>query len=41
MVGREFEENFMETEGIVRHNIHVSLNQAQFDALCGLSYEPW
>ena len=38
MVGREFEKKITETEGIVRRNIHVPLNQAQFDALCSLSY---
>lgn len=38
MVDREFEKKITETEGIVRRNIHVPLNQAQFDALCSLSY---
>jgi lysozyme len=38
MLDREFEKKITETEGIVRRNIHVPLNQAQFDALCSLSY---
>jgi len=38
MVDREFEKKITETEGGVRRNIHVPLNQAQFDALCSLSY---
>jgi lysozyme len=38
MVDREFEKKITETEGVVRRNIHVPLNQAQFDALCSLSY---
>ena len=33
MVDREFEKKITETEGTVRRNIHVPLNQAQFDAL--------
>lgn len=38
MVDQEFERKIAETEGIVRRNIKVPLNQAQFDALCSLSY---
>jgi len=38
MVDREFEKKITETEGIVHRNIHVVLTQAQFDALCSLSY---
>lgn len=38
MVDQEFERKIVETEGIVRRNITVALNQAQFDALCSLAY---
>ena len=38
MVDQEFERKIAETVGIVRRNIKVSLNQAQFDALCSLAY---
>lgn len=38
MVDQEFERKIAETEGIVRRNIKVTLNQAQFDALCSLAY---
>lgn len=38
MVDQEFERKISETERIVRRNITVSLNQAQFDALCSLAY---
>jgi GH24 family phage-related lysozyme (muramidase) len=38
MVDQEFERKIAETEGIVRRNIKVPINQAQFDALCSLAY---
>ena len=38
MVDREFDKKIAEMEGIVHRNIHVVLTQAQFDALCNLSY---
>jgi len=38
MVDREFDKKIAETERIVHRNIHVVLTQAQFDALCSLSY---
>ncbi|MCS0591863.1 lysozyme [Massilia norwichensis] len=38
MVDQEFERKIAETEGIVRRNIKVPLNQSQFDALCSLAY---
>ena len=38
MVDQAFERKVREAEGIVRRNITVSLNQAQFDSLCSLAY---
>lgn len=38
MVDQEFERKIAEMERIVRRNITFPLNQAQFDALCSLSY---
>lgn len=38
MVDQEYERKVTETEEIVRRNIAVALNQAQFDALCSLAY---
>lgn len=38
MVDQEFERKIAETEAIVRRNITVELNQAQFDALCSFAY---
>ena len=33
-----FAQKVTEAEGIVRRNVQVALNQAQFDALCSLTY---
>lgn len=38
MVDQEFEKRVAEAERAVRRNIVVALNQAQFDALCSLTY---
>lgn len=38
MVDQEFERKIAQTEAVIRRNITVALNQAQFDALCSLAY---
>lgn len=38
MVDQEYERKLVETEGIIRRQITVPLNQDQFDALCSLAY---
>jgi lysozyme len=38
MVDQEFERRVADAERTVRRNIKVPLNQAQFDALCSLTY---
>jgi GH24 family phage-related lysozyme (muramidase) len=38
MVDQEFERRIAEAERAVRRNIRVPLSQAQFDALCSLTY---
>jgi GH24 family phage-related lysozyme (muramidase) len=38
MVDQEFESRVAAAERAVRRNIKVSINQAQFDALCSLTY---
>jgi GH24 family phage-related lysozyme (muramidase) len=38
MIDQEFERRVADAERAVRRNIRVSLNQAQFDALCSLTY---
>jgi lysozyme len=38
MVDQEFESRIAEAERAVRRNIKVPINQAQFDALCSLTY---
>lgn len=38
MVDQEFERKVAEAERAVRRNISVTLNQAQFDALCSFTY---
>jgi GH24 family phage-related lysozyme (muramidase) len=38
MIDQEFERRVADAERAVRRNIRVPLNQAQFDALCSLTY---
>jgi GH24 family phage-related lysozyme (muramidase) len=38
MIDQEFERRVADVERTVRRNIKVSLNQAQFDALCSLTF---